>query len=86
MDAHRKWLAWAVTRIVAMICVALVLLVQSINVDRFACPAHESAAVGSLRKIIAAQNEFRSAHGCFADKLGELPTLTFLHRGAAELR
>jgi hypothetical protein len=77
MDAHRKWLVWAGMSIAAMICVALVLLVLSMNVDRFSFPAHESAAVGSLRRIIAAQNEFRSAQGCFADRLGELPSLTF---------
>ena len=76
MNAQRLWLAWAGVSIVAMICVALVLFVLSMNVDRFAFPAHESAAVGSLRNIVFAQNEFRNTHGCFASKLEELPKVT----------
>lgn len=68
---------------VALFMAALLLLILvvgrlTLNIDRFGPSAHESEAVGSLRNIVVAQNEFRSMHGCFASDLRQLPRVTSL--------
>jgi len=55
--------------------IALLVLAYTLlpNVDQHRIPARESRAVGHLRNILLAQQEFRSEHGCYASELAELP-------------
>jgi len=66
---------WAGISIAAMISVALLLLLLSINIDRFGPSADQSAALARLRNIVLAQEKFRSEHGCFAGELSQLPNV-----------